>query len=116
MNTFLKLAKKLAEEISDNDFGPLHYVTPVSNSFTFQTISEEDIYRISSLKTCKSAGIDKISVKLIQAAGRTILNPLKIIFNLSILAYSLMIGKPLVLHQYLSLIIKQTVVIIDQFP
>ena len=77
MNTFLKLAKKLAEEMSDNDFGPLHYVTPVSNSFTFQTISEEDIYRISSLKTCKSAGIDKISVKLIQAAGRTILNSLK---------------------------------------
>ena len=34
------------------------------------------------MKTCKSAGIDKISVKLIQAAGRTILNSLKNIFNL----------------------------------
>ena len=37
---------------------------------------------ISNMKTCKSAGIDKISVKLIQAAGRTILNSLKNIFNL----------------------------------
>ena len=59
MNTFLKLAKKLAQEISNNDFDPLHYVTPVSNPFTFHTISEEDIYRIiSHMKTCKSAGID----------------------------------------------------------
>ena len=79
--------KKVAEEIPDNDFDPPHYVTPLSNSFTFQTISEKDIriHRIiSSMKTCKSAGIDKISVKLIQAAERTILNSLKNIFNLSL--------------------------------
>ena len=36
------------------------------------------------MKTCKSAGIDKISVKLIQAAGETILKSLKNIFNLSL--------------------------------
>ena len=36
------------------------------------------------MKTCKFAGTDKISVKLIQAAGRTILNSLKNIFNLSL--------------------------------
>ena len=41
---FSEIVKKLAEEIPDNDFDSLHYVTPVSNSFTFQTISEEDIY------------------------------------------------------------------------
>ena len=35
---FSEIGKKLAEEIPDNDFDPLHYVTPVSNSFTFQTI------------------------------------------------------------------------------
>ena len=40
---FSEIGKKLAEEIPDNDFDPLHYVTPVSNSFTFQTISEEDM-------------------------------------------------------------------------
>jgi hypothetical protein len=57
----------------------------VSNSFTFKTISEEDVNRIiSNMKTCKSAGIDKISVKLIQAAGKTILKSLKDIFNLSL--------------------------------
>ena len=36
------------------------------------------------MKTCKSAGIDKISVKLIQTAGKTILSSLKNIFNLSL--------------------------------
>ena len=36
------------------------------------------------MTTCKSAGIDKISIKLIKAAGRTILNSLKNIFNLSL--------------------------------
>ena len=82
---FSEIGSKLADEIPDNDFDPLHYVTPVLNSFTFQTISEEDVHRIiSSMKTSKSAGIDKISVKLIQAAARTILNSLKNIFNLSL--------------------------------
>jgi hypothetical protein len=83
---FSEVGKKLAEEIPDNDIDPLHYVNPVqSNSFTFKTISEEDLNRIiSSMKTCKSAGIDKISVKLIQAAGKTILKSLKNIFNLSL--------------------------------
>ena len=36
------------------------------------------------MKTCESAGIDKILVKLIQAAGRTVLNSLKNILNLSL--------------------------------
>ena len=37
------------------------------------------------MKTCKSAGIaDNISVKLIKAAGKTILKSLKDIFNLSL--------------------------------
>ena len=29
--TFSKIGKKLAEEIPDNDFDPLHYATPLSN-------------------------------------------------------------------------------------
>jgi uncharacterized protein YpuA (DUF1002 family) len=71
---FFEVGKKLADEIPDNDIDPLHYVNPVSNSFTFKTITEEDVNRIiSSMKTCKSAGIDKISVKLIQATGKTII-------------------------------------------
>ena len=53
----------------------------LTNSFTFKTISEEDVDRIiSSMKTCKSAEIDKLS----QAVGRTILNSLQNIFNLSL--------------------------------
>ncbi len=58
---FSEVGKKLAEEIPDNDIDPLHFVNPVSNSFTSKTISEEDVNRIIfSMKTCKSAGIDKI--------------------------------------------------------
>ena len=82
---FSEEGQKLAEEITDNDIDSLYYVNPVANSFTFKTISEEDLNRIiSSMKTCKSAGFDKISVKLMQAAGKIILKSLKKIFNLSL--------------------------------
>ena len=33
---FSEIGKKLAEEIPNNDFGPLHYVTPMSNPFSKQ--------------------------------------------------------------------------------
>ena len=36
------------------------------------------------MKTSKSAGIDKISIRLMQGAGSTILDPLHYIFNLSL--------------------------------
>ena len=35
---FSEIGKKLAEEIRDNNFDPLHHVTPVLNSFTLQAI------------------------------------------------------------------------------
>ena len=38
---FSEVGKKLAEEIPDNDFDPLHHANPVSNSFTFKTISDK---------------------------------------------------------------------------
>ena len=38
---FSEVGKKLAEVIPDNDIDPLHYVNPVSNSFTFKTISDK---------------------------------------------------------------------------
>ena len=65
---FSEIGKKLAKEIPHNDIDPLSYVTPVSNSFTFKNISKEELsYVISSMKTSKSAGIDKISIRLMQA-------------------------------------------------
>ena len=82
---FSEIGKKLAKEIPHHDIDPLSYVTPVSNSFTFKNISKEELsYVISSMKTSKSAGIDKISIRLMQGAGSTILESLHYIFNLSL--------------------------------
>ncbi len=82
---FSEIGKKLAKEIPHHDIDPLSYVTPVSNSFTFKNISKEELsYVISSMKTSKSAGIDKISIRLMQGAESTILESLHYIFNLSL--------------------------------
>ena len=82
---FSEIGKKLAKEIPHNDIDHLSYVTPVSNSFTFKNISKEELsYGISSMKTSKSAGIDKILIRLMQGAGSTILESLHYIFNLSL--------------------------------
>ena len=82
---FSEIGKKLEREIPCSDTDPLYFVNPVSNSFTFKSISKEDLYHaIFCMKAKRSAGIDKISVQLLQEAGTTILESLHYIFNLSI--------------------------------
>ena len=82
---FSEIGKKLASEIPQNDMDPLDLVITVSNSFTFKPIPKEDLcHAISCMKANRSAGIDKISVRLMQGAGSTILESLHYIFNLSI--------------------------------
>ena len=82
---FSEIGKKLEREIPCSDTDPLYFVNPVSNSFTFKSISKEDLYHaIFCMKAKRSAGIDKISVRLLQEAGTTILESLHYIFNLSI--------------------------------
>ena len=82
---FSEIGKKLEREIPCSDTDPLYFVNPVSNSFTFKSISKEDLYHvIFCMKAKTSADIDKISVRLLQEAGTTILESLHYIFNLSI--------------------------------
>ncbi len=55
----------------------------MSNSFAFKTISKEELgHAISCMKTSKSAGIDKTSIRPMQGSGGTIMEFLHYVFNL----------------------------------
>jgi hypothetical protein len=59
-----------------------HVVTSTPHNFEFQTISHDKVREeMKQMKTSKSSGYDKISVKLLQAAGGAIVLPLTYIFK-----------------------------------
>jgi hypothetical protein len=75
----------LAENIDASDVDPLSFVRPTPHNFEFQTISHDKIREeIKQMKTAKSSGYDRISVKLLQASGSAIIEPLAYIFNQSL--------------------------------
>ena len=82
---FSRIGTRLAENIDASDIDPLSFVTPTPHNFEFQTISHDKVREeIKQMKTAKSSGYDKISVKLSQAAGGAIVVPLTYIFNQSL--------------------------------
>ena len=82
---FSTIGPKLGDNLPSSEINPMSYVTPSSQVFNFRNITFEDIKNeISKIKNGKSAGLDKISNKLLLAAGETIVNSLTYIFNLSI--------------------------------
>ena len=82
---FSTIGPKLGDNFPSSEINPMSYVTPSSQVFNFRNITFEDIKNeISKIKNEKSAGLDKISNKLLLAAGETIVNSLTYIFNLSI--------------------------------
>ena len=85
---FSTIGRKLAEDISSSDHDHRHYMTPESSGndvFQFRNITNTQIKKeIKKAKTTKSSGIDKISIKLLQAAGDSIIDSLMYIFNLSL--------------------------------
>ena len=84
-NYLSKIGSNLSKKIPSNNINPLSYVKPVSEVFNLTNISKADLRReISKAKSGKSAGLDKISNKLLKAAGETIITSLQHIFNLSI--------------------------------
>ena len=84
-NYFSKIGSNLSKKLPSNNIDPLSYVKPVSEGFNLTNISKADLRReISKAKSGKSAGLDKISNKLLKAAGETIITFLQHIFNLSI--------------------------------
>ena len=63
----------------------LGYVIPGSEVFKSKHISSVEVKNeISKAKDGKSAGVDKISNKLLKSAGDTIIDSLTFIFNLSL--------------------------------
>ena len=84
-NHFCTIGKNLAEEIPPNDLDPLHCMIPGSNLFEFQNVTAAELHGvIKSMKPSKSPGLDGIWIKLLKAAGNSIIDPLVYIFNLSL--------------------------------
>jgi hypothetical protein len=82
---FLTVGSKLSENLTLSEIDPLSYVTSTSEIFYFKNITNADLRNeLVKAKTGKSAGLDKISNKLLKAAGEAIINPLTFIVNLSI--------------------------------
>ncbi len=82
---FSTIGPKLCENLPNNNIDPLSYIAPGSNIFSFKDFTYADVkYEIDKTKVKKSAGLDKISNKLLKSAGEIIINSLTFIFNLSI--------------------------------
>ena len=82
---FCSIGPKLANNIPPTNIDHLSYMTPVSTSFDFQDITNEELRSaIKNMKTSKSPGLDKISVKLLKEADDTIIPSLAFLFNLSL--------------------------------
>ena len=80
---FCEIGPKLAQNIPSNNHDPFKYIQPSSSQFMFRQISgKELINALSKIKLNKSAGLDKISNKLLKAAGQSICETLLSIFNL----------------------------------
>ena len=59
---FCSIGPKLANDIPPTNIDPLSYVTPVSTSFDFQDITNEELRSaIKNMKTSKSPGLHKIT-------------------------------------------------------
>ena len=73
----------MAQNILNNNHDPLKYVKSSSSQFRFRQISGKELINVlSKIKLNKSAGLDKISNKLLKAAGQSICETLLYIFNL----------------------------------
>ena len=70
-------------QLTNNVPDPLQYFTPSKSEFSFRAIYESELNKVlQSLKLSKASGLDKISNKLLKAAGYTINESLLYIFNL----------------------------------
>ena len=82
---FCSVGTTLSSNIPYTNTNPLSYVTPVSTSFEFLTITYDELKKVvKNLKTNKSPGLDNISIKLIKDAGDSIIPSLNHLFNLSL--------------------------------
>ena len=85
---FVNIGPNLAAEIkSSTDINYKSYLKrTITSSFTFDLVNEDEVRKtITSLKTKDSAGHDGISTKLLKVIGPTILKPLTLILNQSLI-------------------------------
>ena len=69
---FCEIGPKLAEKIPINNVDHISYITPCTSRFAFKQISVEDLTNVLNKLGTKNAGPDKITNKLLKAAGYTI--------------------------------------------
>ena len=82
-NFFCKIGPQLAENIPRSDLDPLYYVTPEKNVFEFKNVTSAELVSVlKKMKVSKSSGLDKISSKLLKAAGSSTIESLTYLFNL----------------------------------
>ena len=82
---FNEVASRLAENMPQSSRTPESYVTTPDAQFIIQNFSVDKLYKLLSTgKTSKSAGHDRISGKLLRYAAEVIAPSLTAIFNTSI--------------------------------
>ena len=65
-NFFCKIGPQLATNIPSIDLNPLHFVTPGTNIFEFQNITNAELASVlKKTKASKAPDLDKISSKLL---------------------------------------------------
>ncbi len=80
-NFFCKIGPQRAENIPPSDFDPLQYVIPVTNVFEFKNITRAELMSVlKKIKASKAPGLDKISGKLLKAAGDSIIESCTYVF------------------------------------
>ena len=84
---FANIGPILANQIksaSDKTYDPF-LKKRVLLSFAFTLVNENDVLKhLSSLRTKNSAGIDRISVKLLKKLSEALINPLTLVINQSL--------------------------------
>ena len=75
----------LTDKLPEPDYLPESYVNPINFDFYFQTITEAEVFKLlSTLKTSKATGYDRISAKLLKDSADVITKTLTQIFNKSV--------------------------------
>ena len=82
-NFFVEIGPKLVANIPPSDTDPIEYVRPCHTEFNYTAITKTVLATtINQIHPNKAPGLDKISNKLIKAAGNAIYDPLLHVFNL----------------------------------
>ncbi len=66
-NFFIEIGPNLSDKVPNSNYAPESYVKSINDDFHFRTITELEVLKLlSTLKTSKTTGHDKISPKLLK--------------------------------------------------